>query len=70
MFRALVFFEFALQTGQESFVVEARNLLKRAISVDRAASAVSLWWILRITVNLIDDLWASSLLKFCPPKGH
>ncbi|MBJ2067631.1 DEAD/DEAH box helicase [Serratia odorifera] len=69
MFRALVFFEFALQTGQESLVVEARNLLKRAISLTGAASAVSLWWILRITVNLIDDLWASSLHKVLPSEG-
>ncbi|MCU0999281.1 DEAD/DEAH box helicase [Stenotrophomonas maltophilia] len=69
MFRALVFFEFALQTGQESLVVEARNLLRRSISLTKAASAVSLWWILRITANLIDDLWSSSLHKVLPSEG-
>ena len=46
MFKALVFFEFGLQTGHDSLVVEARNLLRRAISLTKAASAVSLWWIL------------------------
>lgn len=69
MFRSLVFFEFGLQTGQDSLVVEARNLLTRAISLTRAASAVSLWWILRITANLIDDLWSSSLHKVLPLEG-
>lgn len=66
MFRALVFFEFGLQTGHDSLVMEARNLLWRAISLTKAASAVSLWWILRITANLIDDLWSSSLHKVLP----
>lgn len=69
MFRALVFFEFGLQTGHDSLVVEARNLLRRAISLTKAASAVSLWWILRITANLIDDLWLSSLHKVLPLEG-
>lgn len=69
VFRALVFFEFALQTGYETLVVEARNLLKRAISLTKAASAVSLWWILRITMNLIDDLWSSSLHTVLPSEG-
>jgi superfamily II DNA/RNA helicase len=69
MFRALVFFEFALQTGKESLVVEARNLLQRAIRLTSVANAVSLWWILRITANLIDDLWASSLHKVLPSEG-
>ena len=69
MFRALVFFEFGLQTGHDSLVVEARNLLRRATSLTKAASAVSLWWILRITANLIDDLWSSSLHKVLPIQG-
>lgn len=69
MFKALVFFEFGLQTGHDSLVVEARNLLRRAISLTKAASAVSLWWILRITANLIDDLWSSSLHKVLPLEG-
>ncbi|MGL4832110.1 MAG: DEAD/DEAH box helicase, partial [Propionibacteriaceae bacterium] len=69
MFRALVFFEFGLQTGHDSLVVEASNLLRRAISLTKAASAVSLWWILRITANLIDDLWSSSLHKVLPLEG-
>ncbi|MGK0129810.1 DEAD/DEAH box helicase [Pseudomonas aeruginosa] len=69
MFRALLFFEFGLQTGKDSLVEEARNLLMRAISLTRSAGAVSLWWIIRITANLIDDLWSSSLHQVLPLDG-
>ena len=69
MFRALAFFEFALQTGNEQLVDETRRLLGRAISLTKVANAVSLWWILRVTANLIDDLWASSLHKVLPLDG-
>lgn len=69
MFRALTFFDFALQTGQRSLVTESNNLLKRAISTTKLAGAVSLWWILRITKNLLDDLWSSSLHNVLPPEG-
>lgn len=69
MFRALAFFEFALQTGNEQLVDETRRLLGRAISLTKAANAVSLWWILRVTANLIDDLWANSLHKVLPLDG-
>ena len=69
MFRALAFFEFALQTGSEQLVDEVRQLLGRAISLTKIANAVSLWWILRLTANLVDDLWASSLHKVLPLAG-
>ncbi len=69
MFRALAFFDFALQTGAERLVGEARRLLGRAISLVKHGNAVSLWWVLRISANLIDDLWASSLHRVLPAAG-
>lgn len=69
MFRALAFFDFALQTGAERLVEEVRQLLGRAISLTKHANAVPLWWVLRIAANLIDDLWASSLHRVLPPSG-
>ncbi|MCQ4634019.1 DEAD/DEAH box helicase [Shinella sp. CPCC 100929] len=69
IFRSLAFFEFALQTGVAALVDEARSLLRRAISLAKHASAVSLWWTARIALNLIDDLWASSLHQILPVEG-
>jgi hypothetical protein len=69
VFRAFAFFEFALQTGSGALVDRARTLLRRAISLARHANAVSLWWIARIALNLIDDLWASSLHSILPVQG-
>jgi DEAD/DEAH box helicase len=69
MFRAFAFFDFALQTGAEPLVEEARRLLGRSISLVKHGNAVSLWWVLRIAANLIDDLWASSLHQVLPVAG-
>lgn len=69
VFRAFAFFEFALQTGFAALVEEARSLLRRAVSLAKHANAVPLWWIARIALNLIDDLWASSLHRILPIEG-
>ena len=69
VFRALSFFEFALQTGTEVLIEEARELLRKTLSLTKNANAVSLWWIVRIAFNLIDDLWSSSLHRTLPLEG-
>ena len=69
IFRAFAFFEFALQTGADVLVEEARRLLRQAVSLTKHANAVSLWWIVRIALNLIDDLWSSSLHQTLPHDG-
>lgn len=69
MYRALAFFEFALQTGAGQLVEEARQLLGRALALTMRSNAVSLWWVLRVTANLIDDLWGSSLHRVLPALG-
>ncbi|MQR00668.1 DEAD/DEAH box helicase [Glaciimonas soli] len=69
VFRAYAFFEFALQTGIASLVDEARSLLRRAITLTQHSNAISLWWISRIALNLIDDLWANSLHAVLPHDG-
>lgn len=69
IFRAFAFFQFALQTGEAALVNEAKSLLQRALSLSKVANAVSLWWISRIALNLVDDLWTSSLHEVLPKKG-
>lgn len=67
--RALAFFEFGLQTGVADLAEEARGLLRRALALTRHAGAVSLWWISRIALHLIDDLWSSCLHQVLPITG-
>jgi hypothetical protein len=69
IYRAFAFFQFALQTGEQRLVDEARELLGRTLSLSKSANAVSLWWITRIALNLVDDLWANSLHQTLPKDG-
>ncbi|WP_291475375.1 DEAD/DEAH box helicase [Acidovorax sp.] len=70
--RALAFFDFALQTGEVSLLDTAKELLDTALDLADAAASVSLWWIVRLCRNMLDDLWAHSLhetLPNDPPEG-
>ncbi|MGE0852985.1 MAG: DEAD/DEAH box helicase [Hyphomicrobiaceae bacterium] len=70
--RALAYFDLALQTGEAALVEIARELLTTALRVANEAGAVTLWWIIRICLNLIGDLWDHSLhmnLPTAPPAG-
>jgi len=69
IYRAFAFFQFALQTGESALAQEARALLERVLSLCKSANAVSLWWISRVALNLIDDLWSSSLHETLPKEG-
>jgi predicted heme/steroid binding protein len=70
--RALAFYDFALQTGEVSLLATSKELLDTAIELADTAASVSLWWIIRLCRNMIDDLWAHSLhetLPMNPPLG-
>lgn len=70
--RALAFFDFALETGEEEPIDAARELLAVAIRLADNAGNVPLWWISNLCRHLIDDLWQHSLhlnLPTEPPAG-
>lgn len=70
--RALAFFDFALETGEEEPIDAARELLAAAIRLADNAGNVPLWWISNLCRHLIDDLWQHSLhlnLPTEPPAG-
>jgi hypothetical protein len=70
--RALAFFDFALETGEERSAERARSLLETAISLADTSENVPLWWIAKLARSLIDDLWTHSLhknLPLQPPQG-
>ena len=69
VFRAFAFFEFALSTGDVAMHEQALAVLQRALRVADVAGAVSLWWLIRLAKNLIDDLWANSLHRVLPELG-
>jgi replicative superfamily II helicase len=52
-----------------ALVEEARALLQRAVALAKRAGAVPMWWIARIALNLIDDLWTHSLHEVLPANG-
>lgn len=70
--RALAFFDFALETGEEEPIEVARGLLATAVSLADNAENVPLWWISSLCRHLVDDLWQHSLhqnLPTEPPEG-
>lgn len=70
--RALAFFDFALETGENEPIALARELLDTAVSLANNAANVPLWWISKLCAHLIDDLWQHSLhenLPSEPPSG-
>jgi len=72
IFRALAYFDFALQTGEASLLDRAKSLLEIGIRLAGEAGIVSLWWVSRLCLNMISDLWEHSLhmnLPANPPEG-
>lgn len=70
--RALAHFDFALQTGDGTALALARDFLQRGTRLAANAGAVSLWWVVRLCLNFIDDLWQHSLherLPRSPPEN-
>ncbi len=59
--RALLYFDFALQTGRLEPLDEAMAILNDSLVLARDTGMVSLWWIIRLCSNVIDDLWAHTL---------
>ena len=69
VYRAFAYFEFALATGYADLHDESLRLLKRGMKIARSSASVSMWWIIRVAINLIDDLWKSSLHRILPKVG-
>ena len=69
IYRAFAAFEFALATGDVALFEDALSLLRTALRVARDYGAVSFWWIIRVTLAVIDDLWGNSLHRILPLEG-
>jgi superfamily II DNA/RNA helicase len=69
IFRALAYFDFALATSDAQLYETASVLLHQTLALARDGNAVPLWWITRVAVSLIDDLWTNSLHNTIPREG-
>lgn len=69
VYRAFAFFEFSLLTGDDGMYGEAASILQRALRVANSVGAVTMWWIIRIAINLLDGLWTNSLHQILPKDG-
>ena len=64
--RALASYEFALVTGLPPLVTASREALSGALQLSAAMAMPSLWWVTRLTLELLDDLWEHSLHMVLP----
>jgi len=69
VFRAFAYFEFALHTGDNSMQVKAVSILQCSLRVAKNVGSVPMWWIIRVAINLINDLWSKSLHHVLPKEG-
>ena len=70
--RALGCYEFALLTGVEDYVADADRVLAAALGIAEEAGFVTLWWVIRLTRHLLNDLWDQTLHEVIPedpPQG-
>jgi hypothetical protein len=70
--KGLAFFDFALATGDETLYKRSQQYFRMAEKLAVDTSTVTLWWITKITANLTDGLWQSTLhvqLPIFPPEG-
>ena len=68
-YRAFAYFEFALATGNHAQHHTAVRLLTTSLSIAERSGCVTFWWIIRVAIHLIDDLWMTSLHQTLPTKG-
>lgn len=66
LMRSLALYEFAIKTGVSAYFEQALVQLDAGYGLAGETGHVPLWWILRLTRHLIDDLWSSSLHQVLP----
>ncbi|MXP29700.1 DEAD/DEAH box helicase [Porphyrobacter algicida] len=69
VYRAFAYFEFALLSGSPGAHERAIGILRSSLKVASAVGAVTLWWIIRVALHLIDDQWSNSLHRIVPSNG-
>lgn len=63
---AIALFEYALYTGKEAYLEQAKAKIKDGMGISKDTCHVSQWWIHKLTLLLMDDIWDNSLYKLLP----
>ncbi len=64
--RGLSLFDFALMTGNDAIVEQARATLADCEEAASESALITAWWTSKLAKNLIDDLWDQSLHQQIP----
>lgn len=59
-------FLFAIERGDQRFVDQARDRLRAGLQVCAEINLLPQWWVYRLTMHIIDDLWSSSFHQRLP----
>ena len=72
-YSALSLFLMALERGEEVFLDQSIATLQVGLDISGDLNTVPQWWVHRITIHLLGDLWSSSfhqILPIEPPDGN
>jgi RAD3-like DEAD/DEAH box helicase len=72
-YSALSLFLMSLESGDEEFLDQSIATLQVGLDISSELNLVPQWWVHRITIHLLDDLWSSSFHKILPiepPDGN
>ena len=65
-YSALSLFLMALERGNKEILDNSITTLKKGLEISGELNMVPQWWIHRITIHLLDDLWSSSFHQILP----
>lgn len=71
-YSGLALFLMALERGDQEYVSRSAQALTTGLDICGKLNLVPQWWIHRVTIHLLDDLWGSSfhaVLPKLPPEG-
>lgn len=65
-FAAMALFLLAVDRGEGEFVDQALDRLRESLSICGEMNLVSYWWVHRVAIHLLSDLWSNTLHERVP----
>ena len=67
-FSGMALFLFALERGDADFTAQAVTVLKEGLGVSADLNLLPQWWVHRVAIHLVKELWASSFHQKLPKR--